>query len=63
MTVGQDEKLKGVAHGLLAGCALPILLYNIKARNWRNVGVYVAFLLWEGHCIHQHATAGTDPRP
>ena len=55
MTVAQDEKLKGACHGLLAGCVLPILAYNLGARNWRNVAIYLGVVSFEAYQLWKHA--------
>jgi Na+(H+)/acetate symporter ActP len=57
MTIKEDEILKGAVHGLFAGCLLPVLLYNIFIKRWRNVGVYGAVLGFEFLMIKEHVDA------
>jgi len=42
-----DELLKGVCHGLLLGCLLPIVAYNVMAGKKRNILVYTGLIAFE----------------
>lgn len=48
------EPLKAVSHGLLLGCILPILAYNVSSKNWFNVMVYAGIIGWEMNHIVGH---------
>lgn len=55
--VFHNEHFKAAAHGLLFGCALPIVAYNVaagKRRNIWNIVVYSAFLGFELWNIIEH---------
>lgn len=54
MTVEQDEALKAVCHGIVVGAVLPVLAYNIGARNLKNVLLYLALEIVEGVQIARH---------
>lgn len=63
MTIEQDERFKAAAHGLLLGCVLPIMGYNIaagKKRNLVNTVVYGAFIAFEIWHIVGHMRAYQD---
>ena len=40
MQISADEQFKAAAHGLLLGCTLPVLAYNIRAKRAANVFIY-----------------------
>lgn len=57
MTVEQDEKFKALAHGLLLGCAIPIVGYNVaagKTVNRRNLVIYGLFIGFEVWNVVKH---------
>lgn len=54
--IAQDERFKGGIHGVLLGCVLPVLAFNLIRRNRLNTGIYTAlvgFELWHiiGHYL------------
>ena len=53
-TVKDDELLKGACHGLLFGCTLPILAYNIVQKKHRNTLIYLLVLGVEIYQIMTH---------
>lgn len=54
MTIQEDELFKATAHGLVIGCTLPILGYNIAVKNTRNVNIYFIFLAFEVYNVVGH---------
>lgn len=54
MTVREDELFKVLAHGILLGCALPILVYNLKIKKVSNLAVYSLFVGFELFNIIDH---------
>ena len=73
--IREDEYFKAGAHGLLLGCSLPILTYNIvehlriartketmrgRRRNLFNALVYFAVLGFELYNITEHLRAGRE---
>lgn len=63
MTISEDEKLKAVAHGILLGCALPVVAYNVAAgrrHNYINVFVYAAFVAFEVYNIYEHVQTAKE---
>lgn len=54
MTLHDDEVFKAVAHGLVLGCAVPVIAYNVKERHWFNLFMYAAFIIFELHNIFEH---------
>lgn len=51
-----NQPLKAAAHGLLLGCVLPLLAYNVSRRNWRNIFIYAALIGFEIHSIAGHVS-------
>lgn len=51
-----NQPLKAAAHGLLLGCVLPLLAYNVSRQNWRNVFIYSALIGFELHHIVGHVS-------
>lgn len=49
-----DEPLKALMHGLLLGCLLPILAYNVYRRKGMNNLIYGSLLLFEVGQILSH---------
>ena len=67
MTIQEDEKFKALAHGLVLGCAIPIIAYNVplalqkKKRNIINLVAYAAFLGFELYSIFGHVEECRKP--
>lgn len=61
--LSSDEPFKAAAHGILLGCAIPVIAYNVKERHWGNLFVYAAFLAFEVHNILLHARRVTITHP
>ena len=61
MTIQQDELFKATAHGLLLGSVLPILFYNLKVKNGRNLSIYIPFLAFEMYHIVDHIMNSQRP--
>ena len=53
-TLKEDDLLKAACHGLLFGCVLPVLAYNIARKNHRNSLIYLALLTLEIFHITGH---------
>ncbi len=53
-TLREDDLLKAACHGLLFGCTLPVLAYNIARKNPRNSFIYLALLALEVFHITGH---------
>lgn len=51
-----QQTLKAAAHGLLLGCILPVLAYNVSRQNWRNTITYCFFIGFEIYHITGHAS-------
>ncbi len=47
MTIRDDEILKAACHGLLAGCLLPIIAYNLANGKVKNSLIYLSLLGFE----------------
>lgn len=56
-TIADDEIFKGGIHGLLLGCVLPVLTYNLMRRNRFNSVAYVALCCFEVWHIAGHLRA------
>ena len=57
MSSPKDELIKGTCHGILIGCILPVLAYNILEGKIKNVlmcGAYLGLLLVEGIALVDH---------
>ena len=52
--IAQDERLKGGIHGLLLGCVLPVLAFNIMRRNVTNSVIYAGVVCLELFHIAGH---------
>lgn len=52
--IADNEPLKAACHGLLLGCLLPVIAYNISERKWGNVVTYTSLLLFELVLINEH---------
>mgnify|MGYP001560008894 CR=1 FL=1 len=53
----EDELIKGTCHGILIGCILPVLAYNVLEGKTKNVlmcGAYLGLLLVEGIALVNH---------
>lgn len=59
-TVKDDELLKAACHGLLFGCALPVLAYNMARKNHGNALIYLALLGFEVIHITNHLRAAEE---
>lgn len=55
--IAQDETFKAGAHGLLLGCVLPVLAYNLMRRNTMNSAIYLGLMLFEVRQILGHLDA------
>ena len=53
-TIADDERFKGGIHGLLLGCTLPVLAFNVIRRRPFNVAVYTALVAFEIWHITKH---------
>ena len=61
VTIQQDEYFKAAVHGILLGCALPVLAYNLAGRhrqNAVNASVYAALIAFEVFHIVSHLQQG-----
>lgn len=47
MKIHEDEALKGACHGLVAGCLLPVIAYNLARGKKANTLIYLLFLGFE----------------
>ena len=56
-TIAEDERFKGGIHGLLLGCVLPVLAFNVVRRNKMNVAIYASLALLEIWRIAGHLRA------
>lgn len=54
MTIADDETLKAACHGVVIGCLLPVLAYNISAKKLRNITIYSALVGYEVFNIIEH---------
>lgn len=55
--IEKDEILKATAHGIVLGCTIPVLAYNVAAgrrHNYLNVAIYALFIGFELWQITQH---------
>jgi hypothetical protein len=56
MTEKDYEAVKAMSHGLLLGCALPVIAYNIMIRKYRNLAVYSLLIGAEAYFIWEHVS-------
>ena len=67
MTIQEDEKFKALAHGLVLGCAIPIIVYQIplavqkQKRNIFNLAFYGVFVAFELYNIFGHVDECRKP--
>jgi len=54
LTIQEDELLKAAVHGILLGATLPVLLYNMKCKNWMNIITYSSLIALETYHIVEH---------
>lgn len=63
MTITEDERFKGGIHGLLLGCVLPVLAFNVMRGHKLNSGIYVAIVFMEIWHIGGHLRAARGVKP
>lgn len=54
MTIAEDEILKAACHGIVIGCLLPVLAYNLSAKKLRNIVIYSALVGYEVFNVIEH---------
>jgi len=54
MTTQEQELFKAWAHGLMIGCMVPIVAYNVMIRKWRNLFIYGLAVTAEIYFISEH---------
>lgn len=60
-TIASDERFKGGIHGLLLGCVLPVLAFNVMRRHKVNSVVYASLVLLELWHIAGHLKCAKKP--
>lgn len=60
MKVEDDEILKAGCHGILLGATLPVLLYNLGAKNKLNACIYTILVGFESFQILKHLARVKD---
>lgn len=68
-TIATDEVFKAGCHGIVLGCILPVLTFNVVRKNILNSILYTGWGIWElwhisGHLLKaQEDTCATAHSP